>query len=394
MHYAAIFNRPLIISNLVMISLDPNIKQQIDYATVGPMPLHYAARCGSLDAASCLLANYGNISFADNKGWAPIHHACYFDNVSIIKLLIRKQQELLELATRSESRQTPILVAASAGSLEAVKCLIKLGANISYHDEYSYNLIHLATHHSHKNVIEYFIENKYPQLHTWNLLINMLTSDRDFDKESAVKCLELLTHNNKKFWKDILNANGIEKLCAILKSFTTLTSTENKETRPREASAVKHQIEKAIFKSNLKPVDKNIILLNTLSVLCNLSDQVEIKTSLGEVPQITTILIQLLRTSNNEDVQSRCAILIADIASISESNRTDFANQGCLDNLLSLLDSDVEDLLVNCVNAIEILCKNNKKNQDHCCEKNVLLNCIALLQLNSGKSSNLFDFDV
>jgi ankyrin repeat protein len=144
MHYAAIFNRPLIVSSLVLLTIDCNIKQQIDYVAHGPLPLHYAARCGSLDTLSCLISNFANITFTDHEGWAPIHHACYFDNVHAIKLFVRKQPELLEITTRSSSRKTPILIAALSGSLEAVKCCIELGANLSFHDEEGYNLIHLA----------------------------------------------------------------------------------------------------------------------------------------------------------------------------------------------------------------------------------------------------------
>lgn len=69
MHYAAIFNRPYIITSLILTGADVNIKQQIDYLAIGPMSLHYAARCCSLDSASCLLSNYANINFADQQGW-------------------------------------------------------------------------------------------------------------------------------------------------------------------------------------------------------------------------------------------------------------------------------------------------------------------------------------
>ena len=69
MHYAAIFNRPLVISSLVLLTIDCNIKQQIDYVAHGPLPLHYAARCGSLDALSCLTSNFANITFTDHEGW-------------------------------------------------------------------------------------------------------------------------------------------------------------------------------------------------------------------------------------------------------------------------------------------------------------------------------------
>ena len=69
MHYAGMFNRPLIISSLVLLTVDVNIKQQIDYVAHGPMPLHYAARCGALDTISCLIANFANITFTDHEGW-------------------------------------------------------------------------------------------------------------------------------------------------------------------------------------------------------------------------------------------------------------------------------------------------------------------------------------
>jgi len=69
MHYASIFNRPLVVSYLVQQGVDVNVKQQIDYLAVGPMPLHYAAKCGSLDSISCLVSNYANTNFSDHRGW-------------------------------------------------------------------------------------------------------------------------------------------------------------------------------------------------------------------------------------------------------------------------------------------------------------------------------------
>lgn len=61
-----------------------------------------AVRCGSLDAAACLLANYANVLATDQDGWAPIHHAAFFDHQIIINLMIRKNCGLLELTTKNE----------------------------------------------------------------------------------------------------------------------------------------------------------------------------------------------------------------------------------------------------------------------------------------------------
>jgi ankyrin repeat protein len=87
-----------------------------------------------------------NIFLIFLKFKGPIHHACYFDNVPIIKLIISKQKDLIESRTRGHSIQTPLLVASSAGSLEAVRCLINMGADIGFQDENGYNLIHIAAH--------------------------------------------------------------------------------------------------------------------------------------------------------------------------------------------------------------------------------------------------------
>ena len=398
MHYAAIHNKPLIVSNLIMNAIDANIKQQIDYMAIGPMPIHYAARNGSLDTLSCLISNYANVSFADHDGWAPIHHAAYFDNVDAIRLFARKQHELIDLTTRSESRRTPILLAASSGALEAVKCLIALGANLTFLDEGNYNLINIAAHKSHTNILEYFIQNKYPQLDPWKILIDMLDKSIDDDKEASSRCLNILTNQNKTIWSSILKSGGIEKLCAILRKYSIQLTTPPDEdaiaqsVKPIKAAAPAQSRNLVKMKSNVKfelseplPVNQQIqITLNALSVLCNLSEETEIKQRLCNIKDLSTILIKILELSPSEDIQSRVAILLGDMASLDENTKVSFAEKNCLEKLMHLLESDLEDLLVNSVNAIEIICKNNSKNQSYCCDHGIFEKFILLMQLNSG----------
>ena len=69
---------------------------------LGPTAIHVAARCGALDTVACLLANYANILATDQDGWAPIHHAAFFDHYPVVKLMIRKNRGLLELTTKNE----------------------------------------------------------------------------------------------------------------------------------------------------------------------------------------------------------------------------------------------------------------------------------------------------
>ena len=69
---------------------------------LGPTALHLAARCGAVDAMGCLLANYANVLVTDQDGWAPIHHAAFYDQEACIKMLIRRHDSLLEIQTKNE----------------------------------------------------------------------------------------------------------------------------------------------------------------------------------------------------------------------------------------------------------------------------------------------------
>lgn len=190
----------------------------------------------------------------------------------------------------------------------------------------------------------------------------MLSSSKEDDKQACVKCLQLLTNNNRKYWQSILDAGGIDRLCDILKKYALLLDSDRKKLTA--------QLE--------------TITLNAISVLCNLSDQPEIKEKLSEIKDLTGVFIKILSNSTNEDIQSRVSILIADISSIDDQNKTKFAQQGCIGKLLELLDRNVEDLLVNTVNAIEIVCLDNVDNQNFCANNGVFLSFIDLLDLNSG----------
>jgi hypothetical protein len=222
------------------------------------------------------------------------------------------------------------------------------------------------------NIIDFFIKNDFNQLPVWKLLIDMLNSNQDSDIHSSVSCLQKLTKSNKSAWRPILYAGGIEKLFSIIKKYSIFL-TKNTKCNDNGEQEVKKNIH---FLDHLA--------LNTLSVLCNLSDNAEIKLCLSQITDLHNILIKILDLTQNEDIQSRTSILIGDVTSIDENMKVLFSQQNNLLKLLNLLGSDNEDLLVNTVNTIEIMCKNNRDNQNFCCENNVFESFKNLIYLNSG----------
>ena len=68
-------------------------------------------------------------------------------------------------------RSSPLLLAASAGALSALKCLIDLGAVVLRKDESGMNVIHLAAMRFHTNILEFFIQWNHPDVHVWKILV-------------------------------------------------------------------------------------------------------------------------------------------------------------------------------------------------------------------------------
>ena len=70
-------------------------------------------------------------------------------------------------------RSTPLLLAASSGGLSAVKCLIRLGADISRLDAEGNGMVNLAAMRFHTNVLEYLIEWSHEKAPVWKILVSM-----------------------------------------------------------------------------------------------------------------------------------------------------------------------------------------------------------------------------
>ncbi|CAG5120159.1 unnamed protein product, partial [Candidula unifasciata] len=324
LHHAAMHNRPQIISRLLLSSVNVNVCRN-NYLAGGPTALHVAARCGSLDAVSCLLANHANIIALDQEGWAPIHYAAFFDHQIIVRLLVRKSPDLLDLQTKNEFHSTPLLLAATSGALSVVRCLIELKAEIRMKDSKLNSLVSLATLHFHTNVLGYLTKLNHPDIPVWDILVEMLSDEEEAKRDSAVKCLDVLSTSEPYNWKHILKAGAIPSLVKLLKS------------------------------------ENEIMQSVTASVICNISENKPVKLALTQAEAVPYI-VSLLRSSL-DDLQSRASIIIADLATV-EGNQTVIAECGAIPLLVHLLESEMEDVLLNAVNAIRVLCLGHTENQN------------------------------
>ncbi|BFY97941.1 hypothetical protein BsWGS_00981 [Bradybaena similaris] len=359
LHHAAIHNRTHVIIRMLTLALDVNIRRnnilsaeykkafqlfsskatssefvlpkvttssslkQTAAAATGPTPMHMAARCGSLDAVSCLWFKSADLFLFDQDGWAPIHYAAFYDHQSIVRFMVRKSVDLLELQTKNKLMSTALLLAASAGALSVVKCLIKLSADVDARDTDNNNVVTLAALRFHTNVLQYLIEKDLPSVNVWQILVEMLLDDRIENQDSAVKCLEVLSTSEPMYWANIRDAGGIQALVKLL----------HLEDQDIQSMAV--------------------------SILCNMTEQPSVRrilTKTGVIP----VLIKLL--GSTPDIQSRVAIILADIAQIDD-NQSKITECNGIPPLVELLHVELEDILINVVNAIRVLCLDHVVNQ-------------------------------
>ncbi|CAF4234575.1 unnamed protein product, partial [Rotaria sp. Silwood2] len=345
MHYAAIHNRSIIIGILILLGVDVNSKAEVNYVPNGGTPLHFACRHGSLDAASCLLGNMAAIQ-VDHQGWTPIHHAAFCDHVPILRLLYNKHPDVLEQTTKDSRQSTPLLLAATSGALDAVQCLVSLDANIAYKDELGNTVIHLAASNLHTNVIEYFIRLNNQLVPTWTILVDLINHPDLPMKRATVQCLHVMTTHGEEFWRPLLETDGIKRLIRLLKM-----------------------------------TDANLIL-STLSVLCNISTNTEVRLAISTAEENLSDMFSNLLKLNNDEIRSKTSILIADICFVP-SNQERFLESEAIIGLSRMLDSSIEDVLVNACNAVDLLCRKNEFMQNELAKYGIIEKLTELLALDS-----------
>uniref|UniRef100_A0A7M4FYS3 Ankyrin and armadillo repeat containing n=1 Tax=Crocodylus porosus TaxID=8502 RepID=A0A7M4FYS3_CROPO len=215
LHHASMHNRIAIICQLIKSHLNINQRQSV-HSLLGPTALHLAAQCGSVEALNCLLALKADYKLSDDRGWMAIHFAAFYDNISCITVLWRKDPDLLDAETTSEYRTNPLLLAASAGALDTLQYLFSLGANWKKTDSEGNNIINLAVLYFHTEILKHLIELNNPDLPVWITLVEMLQCEDSTRKEMAVRSLEVLCLAKDYYWKCILDAGDINNTASIL----------------------------------------------------------------------------------------------------------------------------------------------------------------------------------
>ncbi|KAJ8403521.1 hypothetical protein AAFF_G00352930 [Aldrovandia affinis] len=315
------------------------------YKGAGTTALHLAAQCGSLEALNCLLALQANYKLADRRGWMAIHFAAYYGQVSCIQALCRKEPALIETQTVAEYRSSPLLLAATSGSVPALDFLLSVGADWRMKDSEGNSAAHLAVLYFHTNVLRHLIELDLEGLPVWGLLVEMLHSEDQKRLDMAVRCMEALCVTAELYWKDIMDAGGIPALLSLLRS-------GRQALQCMAAAVVCHMSQRAL-------VCEELVQCGAVPVLLNLLDSL--------VPEL----------------HSRCTVILADLATHSEPYQALIAQLGGVAPVVRLLNSNLQDVLVNVVRCVRTLCVRSPDNQSAVTQAGGIPPLVELLAIES-----------
>ncbi|KAJ8253089.1 hypothetical protein GJAV_G00208980 [Gymnothorax javanicus] len=325
LHHAAMRNHAYILCQLAVAGVSLDQAHSNRHTRTGLTALHLAAQCGSLEALNCLLGLQANYWLADQRGWMAVHFAAYYGQVSCLRALCRMDPALIEIHTVAEYRTFPLLLAASSGSSPALDFLLSVGAKWRVQDSEGNCVVHLAVLYFHTQLLKHLIQLDLEDLPVWSLLIEMLGSEKQKRREMAVRCVEVLCVTVESFCEDIMSAGGVAALLGLLRS------------------------------------EQRVLQCPAVAVLCHMTQRAKACEELVQLGA-TPILLDLLETPLPE-LHSRCAVILADLASHSQPYQELIAQLGGVVRVVRLLNSDLQDVLVNAVRCVQALCIRNPDNQ-------------------------------
>ena len=181
LHFASEGGNPEVIE--LMLSHVPSIDSR---TKEGSTPLMIAAYNDKLQAVKCLLKQGADPSLQDNRGWNLLHFASQGGNPEVIELML---SHVPSIDSRTKEGSTPLMIAAVNDKLQAVKCLLKQGADPSLQDNRGWNLLHFASQGGNPEVIELMLSH-VPSIDSRTKAgIRPLMIAAFTDKLQAVKCL-------------------------------------------------------------------------------------------------------------------------------------------------------------------------------------------------------------
>lgn len=144
-----------------------------------------------------------NLELKTNKKWSPIHIACRYRSLDIIKLLVNKG---VNLESSNNNKTKPLHLVCRYGTLEMIKLLIKRQVDLNSPTNEGWAPIHIVCHYGMCNTIIYMLNKnvdldirikRYNGKHSDYGIKDLLMINPNLTNENKLKILEIIFQKEK-----------------------------------------------------------------------------------------------------------------------------------------------------------------------------------------------------
>lgn len=205
---------------------------------VDEMILGAAAQRGDLKVVQQLILRKDKsiLNAQDIKGYAPIHHAAYFDESQILKLLL--DDSLVDPTTKTKKGLTCLHLAAIQNSLQAIDVILKIKRSANLLDitnDWKESPLHVAAAAGHANVVKRLLTHGADATgrDKWNRTPLMVA--REHGENTTISILETNSSSNEKKDDQLLEKSEVvehsikqkQKHTALIGDFMQVVQTRN-----------------------------------------------------------------------------------------------------------------------------------------------------------------------
>eukprot|EP00074_Homo_sapiens_P084161 XP_016858907.1 ankyrin and armadillo repeat-containing protein isoform X21 [Homo sapiens] len=319
------------------------------------------------------------INVSDEAGYTIFHHAALHNRVSIICQLCNANFKVNQrrFVTFSQG-PTPLHLAAQACSLETTVCLLCSKADYTLSEKRGWMPIHFAAFYDNVCIIIALCRKDPSLLEAEATAENQCTPLLLAATSGALDTIQYLFSIGANWRKTDIKGNNIIHL-SVLTFHTEVLKYIIKLNIP-ELPVWKTLVGTIPALINLLKSSKIKLQCKTVGLLSNISTHksaVHALVEAGGIPSLINLLV-----CDEPEVHSRCAVILYDIAQCE--NKDVIAKYNGIPSLINLLNLNIENVLVNVMNCIRVLCIGNENNQRAVREHKGLPYLIRFLSSDSG----------
>ena len=333
-----------------------------------------------------------NLTEMDETGWAQIHYAALNGYLLSVERFIEEDPELLEYETTDGKSSTPFLLAVSGGNKDCVEFFIKKGAKLGVQNRFNQGPIEILLLNKNIDLLQFFIDAKYPDLPVWRKLFRFLLSDCEEEAKNAAECLQMLTVSNDETgtnpnWELLRNEGGVVALVRLLRGnmadeakvpiIMAMLNMLNcdKITNEMVGKGVIGSLVKLLKSQNVDVLKAATKLLNELGQTLEYADQ---EVDAGVLP----VLVKVMNEQTDVDVLVNIIKNFGTIAQTSSKNQNKVAmNPTFVEGIISLFQTFYlnKTLGFDLTDSIEKFVNNNPTAQVAFINEGICANLIMML---------------